>query len=347
MTTLTRRSVIAKRLEEWQQFMRGEGNRRLFYKIQLDLQCGNRPLPWPSLKTERTEWAWKAYQAMLERTDWLLDDLIPSLHPYTGTEIFAAAFGCEVEYPDDTMPFALPMVRQAKDVASIKLPSLDHPQLALIFDIADELQRRAPEALMQLPDIQSPMDIAALIWDKSDLYCAMIVEPQAVHDLVELTRELLTAFLDEWFRRYGTTYIAHFPHYPMQGGVTLSEDEVGAINCDMFKTFFRPSLVALSERYGGLGIHCCANSRHQWDNFRALPGLRLLNICQPADLITEAYTFFSPDIAHFHGNTQCFTGEPWTWPAQLPPQARAILTVQADTPAEAAQLAERMAAVCR
>ncbi len=96
----------------------------------------------------------------------------------------------------------------------------------------------------RMPDIQSPMDIAALIWVKSDFYIAMIEEPEAVRELAEKVRCLLTAFLDEWFRRYGTGYVAHFPTYWMEGGLTLSEDEVGAVNPAMFDTFFLPELEA-------------------------------------------------------------------------------------------------------
>jgi hypothetical protein len=46
-------------------------------------------------------------------------------------------------------------------------------------------------------------------------------------------RALLVAFFDEWFKRYGTTFVAHYPDYVMHGGLTLSVDEVGAIGVGM------------------------------------------------------------------------------------------------------------------
>ena len=72
-----------------------------------------------------------------------------------------------------------------------------------------------------------------------------------------LTGEILTAFLDEWFARYGDEYIAHHPDYYMSKGMTLSEDEIGACGTDVFESMFLPELVSLSEYYGGIGIHCC------------------------------------------------------------------------------------------
>ena len=85
--------------------------------------------------------------------------------------------------------------------------------------------------------------------------------PQAVKELADKVKQLLTAFLDEWFRRYGREHIAHHPDYFMDGGWTVSEDEAGVVNQEMFAEFFLPELNALSDRYGGIGIHCCANSR--------------------------------------------------------------------------------------
>ena len=53
----------------------------------------------------------------------------------------------------------------------------------------------------------------------------------------------------------------------------LSEDEAGAMSVPMFEEFCLPSLIALSETFGGLSMHCCATADHQYANFRALQRL--------------------------------------------------------------------------
>ena len=68
------------------------------------------------------------------------------------------------------------------------------------------------------------------------------------------------AFLDEWFGRYGRDHIAHYPDYFMEGGWTVSEDEVGVVNEEMFEKLFLPELNELSRRYGGIGMHCCVTA---------------------------------------------------------------------------------------
>jgi hypothetical protein len=304
-----------------------------------------RPWPWPDNKAARIESAWASYCNQRERAEWLPDDAIPYLDVYTGTEIFAEAFGCAVVRPDDTMPFARPLISSAAEVDAVQVPDLSARPLADLFDIADELRRRAgDEAVMKLIDTQSPMDIAALIWDKNDFFIAMLDAPDAVHALAHKVGQLFTAFLDEWFARYGRDFIAHYPAYYMPHGLTLSEDEVGIVNPELFAEFFLPELVQLSARYGGLGMHCCAHSRHQWEGFLQIPGLRVLNLVQPPEVISAAYRFFAPHLVQIHSNYP--DGDPWTWPAQLPADARIIFQLSAQTREDALALAEKMRAVC-
>ena len=167
------------------------------------------------------------------------------------------------------------------------------------FEIGDELQRRGGgDVLMKPVDIQSPMDVVALIWNKEELFIAMIETPDALCALAEKVRHLMVAFFDEWFGRYGTTFVAHYPDYVMQGGITMSVDEVGAVSDEMFCSFFRDELVAISEHFGGIGIHCCADARHQWSNFSDIPGLKLINHNSPPRREASEYI---PDSLRSYG----------------------------------------------
>ncbi len=243
------------------------------------------------------------------------------------------------------MPFAKPLLTRADEVSRLRVPELSTTPLARLFEMADELRRRAgEEALMKLVDIQSPMDIAALIWDKNDFFVAMLEEPEAVKELAEKVSQLLIAFLDAWFARYGRDFIAHYPYYYMADGLTLSEDEVGIVNTDCFAEFFLPELTALSARYGGLGMHCCANSRHQWEQFLRIPGLRVLNLCQPPEVVAAAYRFFALHVVQMHSGYG--DGAPWQWPAQMPPGARVIFELNAASRDDALTLAARMREAC-
>lgn len=341
-----------RRLARWRSFVDQASPLPFLFHVNYpvpELERGLPPavLPWPDKTRERIERSWAQYELMRHKAQRLDDDRVPYLSNLTGTEIFAEAFGCAVHRAPDANPCALPLVHSAIEAERLKSPELSASSLAYLFDIADELYRRGgPGAIMKPVDIQSPMDVVALIWDKSDLFIAMIETPETVIALTRRVRELMTAFLDEWFKRYGTTYVAHYPDYVMHGGLTLSVDEVGTVNEEMFIQFFRDDLVALSERCGGLGIHCCADARHQWDNFRALPGLRVMNHNPPPKRPSREYI---PDSLRFYGGQVVQMpagwtpeGNPETLPAQFPPGSRVVFEVAVTSEIQARSIAERL-----
>ncbi len=301
-----------------------------------------RPWPWTDNHPTRLEWAWKKYQLMNERAKWLDDDWLPYLDVYTGTEIFAAAFGCPVHYPAQDMPFALPRIQSASEVASLRIPDLDCPAIAPLLATASELRRRAgPEALLRMVDLQSPMDIAALIWEKTSFYPALIQAPAAVLELADKVQTLLTRFLDEWFAKFGSEFIAHYPDYYMPQGITLSVDEIGAVSPAAYERFFLPELVHLSERYGGIGIHSCAHARHQWRGLQRVPGLKLLNLNQPGGVMRKAADVFGASVALW----PIVQGEERSWfagPEDAPAPLRAVWEFSASSKDEALRIVERM-----
>ena len=291
-------SDIQQRKDRWNRLY--EGRQKTICLVRRT-GAADRPWPYPEYTAARVAWALADYRWRMDALAWLDDDAVPYLDPFTGTEIFAEAFGCTVHRSGDNMPFALPLINDARQLRTLKKPRLEDSSLMAIFDIADSLKRAEPDALMRLPDVQSPFDIAALIWEKSDFFAALMEEPAVVRELVAMTTALLTEFLDEWFRRYGTEFAAHFPDYYMPYGITLSEDECGCLSADTFREFCLDSLNGLAGRYGRIGIHCCANSRHQWDNFQSIRNLTLMNISHTDEAVrAEAYTFFKDTCAQMH-----------------------------------------------
>ena len=304
-----------------------------------------RPLPRPDNEDERVAWSLRRCEAMIERRTWLPDDQVPFLSAYTGTELFAEAFGCPVRLSDVNMPFARPLVFTAAEAARLRRPSLDAPSLERPFRIARRLRQACPEGLVGLPDIQSPFDIAALIWAKEYFYAATIDEPEAVEDLCAMVEELLTAFLDRWFDEFGTDYVAHYPDLFMRGGMTLSEDEAGAISPGMFREYCLPALNRLSDRYGGIFVHCCANSEPQWDNFSRIRSLRLLNLNQPADVLDRGYRRFEGVCAQMHMLNHGDQNPAYYRGAEIPPKAHVILFAYAETRDEALRVYDELRAI--
>jgi len=280
---------IEERKQKWLDFYSGK-ERTVVFIEPAEINLGKRPIPMPANAGLYCDWSVSRYHAQLKAMEWLDDDRIPCVSALTGTEIFAAAFGCPVHYPEDNMPFARPCVFSMTEAARLKQPVLENsPTLMNSIEMGLKLRKAAPDAMIQLPDIQSPLDIAALIWEKADFFMAMYDEGKAVKDLIDMTGKLLTEFLELWFKTFGAEFIAHFPEYYMQKGITLSEDEIGSINNELFMEYAYPWLKKLSLHFGGnIGIHCCANAKHQYGLLKTIPGLMLLNLYQDDNVIREA-----------------------------------------------------------
>ncbi|MHB8994397.1 MAG: uroporphyrinogen decarboxylase family protein [Armatimonadota bacterium] len=238
--------------------------------------CAISPLP----VADWVPWAVEGYELQVQRHEAIGDDAVPRVILATGTELFAVAFGCGVHLFEDSNPAAMPCVQTAAEADALEVPSLSVRPLERIFEWAQLVRERVgPEVPIQVPDIQSPFDIAALIWKKESFYLAMYEEPEAVKRLVAKCARLLTDFLLEFRRQVAECSYIHCPHMwaPPELGCSLSEDEVGCLSVGMFEEFCLPTLTQMSETFGGIFMHCCAAADHQYESFKKIPNLRSLN----------------------------------------------------------------------
>lgn len=222
----------------------------------------------------------RAYEAMAARSEQLGDDNVPYVKLLTGTQLFAQAFGAPVHAFEDSPPCALPLVHSAQEADRLDTPGLDTPCVERVFAMADYVADRVgPDVPIGVPDIQSPFDIAALIWNKEDLFIAMHTDPDAVKRLIGKCNDLLRSFVQEFKRQFPNCNLCHCPiaWAPPDTGIWLSEDEVGSMSAPMFEEFCLPTLTELSDGFGGIYIHCCATADHQYPGFNRIPNLRGLN----------------------------------------------------------------------
>jgi len=282
---------IEDRKKRWREFY--SGSRRIIIHMDINYDEAETVFPSPDTMDKFFTQTVNRYHKLMDCIEWLDDDRVPYISALMGCDNFAHAFGASVVYPGNSNPFCVPMIFSATELVKVKKPKLENSSLMDVIEYGYRLQKEAPGALMQLPDIQSPLDIAALIWDKTDFFMAFYEEPNAVKDLIGMTSSLLTEFLELWFKTFGKEFIAHYPDYYMPFGITVSEDEIGSISTEHFEEFSMPELCKLSGHFGGqIGIHCCANIKHQWGLLKTIPGLVMLNLVQPDDVLREASSFF-------------------------------------------------------
>lgn len=121
---------LEQRKRRWRDFLSRDKPAQHVFMVGVD--DGKPPArPWPRWDNvpQRIERAWGMYRRQWERMELYPDDTVPFLHVYTGTEIYAEAFGCSVASPENNMPFARHIVDNASDATKIKTPELFLPEL--------------------------------------------------------------------------------------------------------------------------------------------------------------------------------------------------------------------------
>lgn len=221
------------------------------------------------------DWLVSNFERMAHWHEALVDDSVPFVILNTGTQIFPCAFGADAHISPDGIPCAVPLVRNVKEAAQVPPRKLsDCPGLERIFALADKVrQKLGPDVYISVPDMQSGFDIAAMMWSKDDFFLSLALEPAAVSDLTEKCGSLLREFLESFRREFPASTPCHCPTVwaPPEMGPWVSNDECGMFNTEMFETFCLPELISLSERFHGLGMHCCADAEHQFASFKKIP----------------------------------------------------------------------------
>jgi len=227
-------------------------------------------------------WVVQNYENRMKFLEEVGHDDVPYACLLTHTGVFASAFGCKIYDFEGSLPAALSSISSTEEADKLTVPDvLGVPMLARFFELASLVRAElGPDVPMGVPDLQSPFDIAAIVWKKEDMFTAMIEDPDSVHRFVAKTHRLLKDFLFLFRNEFPNHNPIHCPvgaWAPPNLGCSLSEDEAGSMSVEMFEEFCLPSLVDLSETFGGMFMHCCAKADHQYKSFKKIPNLRAIN----------------------------------------------------------------------
>ncbi len=117
--------------------------------VENEMWCyGDFTLPGRPL-TEWLPYLLRDYEQRLRWHEALDDDSVPFVKLSTGTELFAAAFGCPVHIYEDSPPCALPLVTTPEEADRLAVPGLDAPPLARLRDGAPGAPARRPRGADQ------------------------------------------------------------------------------------------------------------------------------------------------------------------------------------------------------
>ena len=263
-----------------------------------DLMINDEPLACRVGRIERD------YERVLRFHEALGDDAVPIANLHTGTGLFATAFGCPIVEFEGSNPAARPIVHSAAEADALGDADALGGELGRHLQLVAAVRERlGDDAPVSGPDMQSPLGIAAQVWEKESFLAAMIESPESVHRLVRKCHTLLKAYLVELHRIAPNLSPIHWPRVwaPSELGASVSEDEVGAISRSMYEEFGLWCLIDLSETFGGLFMHCCAAADHQYPAFKKIPNLRALQRAYQAPGPEPALRAFGDQTVHMEG----------------------------------------------
>ncbi|QUI23776.1 hypothetical protein HZI73_16410 [Vallitalea pronyensis] len=199
----------------------------------------------------------------------LQDDRVPSIRVQFGTAQVAAAFGCEMFQPDNSLPCAgNHILKKAQDVYALKKPSFQSGWYDRLEEWTEIFKRNIPEGVhIQHPDIQSPFNSAHLIRG-NDILLDIYDDPEAFGALLDVVTDYmidLTRWLKnmvstdkEWFFDWGAMW---------KGAARISNCSTHMISPQMYHDYVLERDMRFMKAMGGGRVHYCGTSGKIIDEF--------------------------------------------------------------------------------
>jgi len=203
----------------------------------------------------------------------LKDDCIPTLRVEFGTGQVAAAFGCEIVFPDNSYPaVGAHALKNAEDAFSLALPSLEAGMYRRLEEFTRFfLQHMPPGMRIQPPDLQSPFNCAHLIRG-NDILLDFIDNPAAVDALLDRVTDYMILLVphlkamiggeEGWFLDNGALW---------KGGARISNCTMQLISPAFYRRHVLQRDRRLFERIGGGRIHYCGTNTRVVGDFLSIP----------------------------------------------------------------------------
>ena len=201
------------------------------------------------------------------------DDRVPTVRVQFGTAQVAAAFGCRIVIPENSLPAAgSHVLDSAGGVQGLAMPALDAGWFGKLASWTELWKRHLPPGVqIQLPDIQSAFNSAHLIRGNdilTDFYDAPdeagLLLDKVTDYMVVLTRHLRAMISDEpdWFYDWGALW---------KGAARISNCSMQMISPTLYREYVLPRDLRFFESVGGGRMHYCGITPGVIDDFLKMP----------------------------------------------------------------------------
>ena len=280
------------------------------------------------------------------------------LEPWYGIGTLASAFGVDYEWLEGQAPAVkspFMSVREALDasVKPIAETAIGRHTLDMIRYFMAETRGRLP---LSLTDTQSPLNAACMLVDTSGFLLDCVDDPDAVRALLGRLADLQVEFVRAQQEIIGDRLVwpGHgFASSRIFAGLGQSDDNLLMMSNEMYTDLAAPFLCAAGEPFGGPVFHSCGNWAGKLPVITKLPGLRTVDAAfgdatdpcpNPAEPFPEALAgtgiVLNARIVGKPDQVIEIVRRLWA------PGMKLIVVTYCETPAEQAEVYERIHGMC-
>ena len=175
-------------------------------------------------------------------------------------------FDCPIEYPDDTSPRIVPILKDENDIMKLKVPDpATNPGIQYVFDEAEKTKKILEKKGIKLPfgfgfGIHPPLSAACAIMEPTTVYTMMYTNPEAI-------KLLLDKILDAFFKI--TDYMDKRLGIKDRQDIGLANDNTCFISNKMYREMVLSLDKTIYEKYGKKTrhLHTDGPSDHNFKTF--------------------------------------------------------------------------------
>lgn len=221
--------------------------------------------------------------AWVEKTCFPDNDLVPFIETGNTVALVAEAFGCKIEFPENSTARALPAFTDLSTVWRLKPKKLfDCLLIRRNFEWVDYAQQHLGTNIgYWTMDLQGPLSVAADIIGAENMIMGCMLYPKEMHHLVQMITDFSIEYMEKHLAQLEHPLFPgrNFPSIDEKIGVCVADDTpLVMLNPALYEEFSLPYLNQIGQRFGGLHIHSCGNYKHTLPSLLKLDCLKSIQV---------------------------------------------------------------------